>query len=104
MIDPLKLVITLYFPLIIISINYYVGIAFIKYIFNLPMDRVINKFLIASIIRIVVVASTSVLMYYIECIYVLPFFIWLFFLYFLFKIIEVLKINKMTDKKTEMLS
>lgn len=91
----LKVVITLFIPAVIIFINYFIGIAFIKHIFSFPINKLINRFIIITFIRIVVLSLLSILIYKSGYVYSVLFFIWLFVLFFVFKIIEILKINKM---------
>jgi len=93
--DILKLVISLIIPIAIVVINYFIGIAFIRHIFLLPINKLLNRFLIATFIRIVVISLASILIYKSGYIYPVLFFISLFILFFVFKIIEILKINKM---------
>ena len=95
MIEPLKLILTLYSPIVIICINHYVGIAIIKFIFNYPINNIISRFLISSAIRTILIVGTAVLIYDAGYVYGVPFFLWLFILFFIFKIVEILKINKM---------
>ena len=91
----LKFVLTIFIPTVIIIINYFIGIAFVKRIFSYPINKLINIFLIVTFIRIVVISLASILIYKSGYVYSILFFLCLFILFFVFKIIEVLKINKM---------
>ena len=99
MINPLKLIITFYFPIVVVCIGHYVGIAYIKHIFYLPINKIINRFIISATIRIIIIVITSVLMYKANYVYDILFFIWLFLIFFVFKIIEIFKINKINKQK-----
>lgn len=92
-IDIYKLIITLYIPILLVGLNYYIGMKLFAKITNYEINLFIKKVTLIVIVRLIFLLILSLIFYKTGVVYPKLYFILLFLLVFIFKLKEILRIN-----------